>query len=69
MGWQLVPRQQVHIPGRLVTSPGLAASAALRTNPLSEIGRAMALGALLLILGILGTPLAPGKSVWTPKRQ
>lgn len=24
----------------------------------------MALGALLLLLGVLGTPLAPGKSVW-----
>lgn len=32
VGWRLVPRQQVHIPGRLVTSPGLTASAAIRTN-------------------------------------
>lgn len=63
------PRQQVHIPGRLVTSPGLAASAALRTNSLSERGRVMALGTMLLLLGVLGTALAPGKSVWAPKRH
>lgn len=32
-------------------------------------GRAMTFGALLLLLGVLGAPLAPGKSVWAPKRQ
>lgn len=69
MGWRLVPRQQVHIPGRLVTSPVLAASAALRTNSLERSGRAMTFGALLLLLGVLGAPLAPGKSVWALKRQ
>ncbi|XP_052612587.1 acetylcholine receptor subunit beta isoform X3 [Peromyscus californicus insignis] len=29
----------------------------------------MTLGALLLLLGVLGAPLAPGKSVWAPRRQ
>lgn len=32
-----------------------------------QSGRAMTLGALLLLLGVLEAPLAPGKSVWTPE--